>query len=82
MARSRHEEGRPTRWAAALISLEAMESVADELFDAHARWVEGYAWRLPSTRARNGRPQPPRAPPRAGDETRAKEVRGRESSSI
>jgi len=59
-----------------------MESVADELSDAHARWVEGYAWRLPSTRARNGRPQPPSAPPRAGDETRAKEVRGRESSSV
>jgi alpha-galactosidase len=42
--------------AAASISLEAMEAMVDELFDAHARWVEGYAWRLPSTRARNGRP--------------------------
>jgi hypothetical protein len=68
--------------AAASISLEAMESMADELFDAHARRVEGYAWRLPSTRARNGRPQAPSAPTRAGDETRAKEVRGRESSSV
>jgi alpha-galactosidase len=65
--------------AAASISLEAMEEMVDELFDAHVRWVDGYAWRLPSTRARRRRPQPP---PHAGGETGAKEARDREPSRV
>jgi hypothetical protein len=64
--------------AAASISLEAMEEMVDELFEAHARWVDGYAWRLPSTRARPRRPQPPHA----GGETGPKEARDREPSSV